>query len=210
MTAYFDELIERARARPGDDMLSRLLEPDANGDRLSHDELRAMAALMLFAGHETTTNLLASGLLALIRHPDQLDRLRAEPELTPKAIEELLRYDGPVKVLIRWVTEDHELHGREIRTGERVFLLLPAANRDPDRFPDPDALDVGRTPNPHVAFGKGIHTCIGALLARVEGRVAFPRMLDRLGNVRLAERELRWEESLASRSLQELHVLYDA
>lgn len=210
MTSYFDELIERARRRPGDDMLSRMLEPDETGDRLTHDELRAMAALMLFAGHETTTNLLASGLLALIRHPTELERLRADPSLAPKAIEELLRYDGPVKVLIRWVVEDFELHGREIRRGDRVFLLPASANRDETRFPDADALDVGRSPNPHVAFGKGIHTCIGALLARVEGRVALPRMLDRLRNVRLAERELRWEESLASRALQELHVVYDA
>lgn len=207
---YFDGLIEHAREQPGDDMISRLLEPGEDGDRLSDLEIRAMCTLMLFAGHETTTTLIGSGMLALLRHPDQLERLRADPSAAGRAVEELLRYDGPVKVLIRWVTETFELRGRTIEEGQRVFLLPAAANRDPERFPDPNALDIRRSPNPHLAFGRGVHTCIGALLARIEARVAIPAILDRLPGIRLDDRELCWEDSLASRALHDLYVLHDA
>jgi cytochrome P450 len=150
-------------------------------------------------------------MLALLRHPEQFERLRSEPSLASKTVEEMLRYDGPVKVLIRWVTETHELRGRTIEKGQRVFLLPASANRDSDRFPDADTFDIARSPNPHVAFGRGVHTCIGALLARIEARVAIPAIIDRLPNLRLDDtRDIVWEDSLASRALFDLHVLHDA
>jgi hypothetical protein len=169
-----------------------------------------MCALMLFAGHETTTTLISSGMLALLENPDQLELLRDDPSLADKAVEEMLRYDGPIKVLIRWVTQDTRLGGEEIKAGERVYLLLQAANRDSEKFADADRFDIQRRPNPHVGFGRGVHTCIGALLARIETRVAIPALLARLPNVRrLEDHPLRWEDSLASRALRDLHVAYD-
>jgi cytochrome P450 len=206
---YFDERIEISRETPGDDMVSRLLEPDDKGDQLSDAEVRGMCALMLFAGHETTTNLIANGTLALMQNPDQLARLRDDPSLTNKAVEEILRFVGPIKILHRNVLEDMELRGRKIEAGQRVFLLPAAANRDPEKFPDPNSLDVGRSPNHHIAFGKGAHACIGALLARLEARVAIPRILDRLPNLRLSDRELSFHDSLAALALHDLHVEYD-
>jgi cytochrome P450 len=210
MLAYFGDLIEEARKQPRDDMIGRLVEPDpATGEQLSDDELKGMCALMLFAGHETTTNSIANGVLALLRNPDQLERLRADPKLAQRAGEEVLRYDGPIKVLHRWVVGDFELRGKKIEEGQRVFLLPAAANRDPARFESPDAFDVGRNPNPHVAFGRGIHTCIGAQLARLETRIALARILERLPNLRLADEEIHHHDILAARALHELRVDYD-
>jgi cytochrome P450 len=209
LLAYFDERIEQARRAPGDDMLSRLLEPDETGDQLSDLEVRAMCVLMLFAGHETTTTLISTGILLLLQHPEELARLRAEPKLIDRAVEEVLRHDGPVRTLIRTANEPLVLGGVQIEAGQRVFLVLLAANRDPRRFQDPERFDVGRRPNPHVAFGRGIHTCIGALLARIEGRAAIPAILEQLPGLELPEQELRWEESLANRALLELRVRYE-
>lgn len=209
--AYFDGLIEHARQHPGEDMISSLLEGDGSGEALDEQEMKAMCALMLFAGHETTTSTIASAALTLIKHPDQLRRLREQPDLIGKAVEELLRYEGAIKVLIRWVVEDLELRGRQIKAGERVFLVPAAANRDPERFEDPDELDLGRSPNPHLAFGKGVHACIGAQLARLEMRVALGRILERLPGLRLApDASLDWQPSLASRALREVRVHHDA
>jgi cytochrome P450 len=177
---------------------------------LRPDELVGMCSLLLFAGHETTTNSIANGVLTLLRHPDQLARLRRHPELIPSAVEELLRIEGPIKTLVRWVVEDHELGGRTIRNGERVYLLISSANRDPDRFADPERLDLGRAPNPHIAFGRGVHACIGAQLARIEMRVALDRILGRLPELALTEDQLTWNCSLASRSLAALPVTHRA
>jgi len=208
MLAYFDGLIEHARVAPGNDMISRLLE-DEEDEEFTDDEIKAMCALLLFAGHETTTNLIANGVLALLEHRDQLDRLRRRRDLIGRGVEELLRFTGPIKVLHRTVVEDFELHGRRISRGERVFLLPAAANRDPERFPEPDRLDLPRRPNHHVAFGKGVHTCIGANLARIEARAAISEIVLRLPGLRLADEELEWQPSLASRSLEELRIEYD-
>lgn len=210
LQAYLDTLIERAKAEPGDDMISGLLEGDGSGERLTDEEIRAMCALMLFAGHETTTNLISSGIVALLEHPDELAKLRADPSLNGKAVEELLRFDGPIKVLTRWVVEDFELRGSRIEAGQRVFLVQAAANRDPERFAGPDRLDLERSPNPHLAFGRGVHTCIGAQLARMEGRHAILRAFERLPGLRLAEQELRWHPTLAARALVEVRVTHDA
>ncbi|OJY43957.1 cytochrome P450 [Pseudonocardia sp. 73-21] len=204
MDAYFRELVARRRAEPGEDMLSALMARE-DEDRLTDDELVAMCALLLFAGHETTTNSIANATLALLRHPEQLARLRADPELLAPAVEELLRFDGPIKVLNRWVVADTVLGGRTIRAGQRVHLVLASANRDPAKFADPDVLDLARSPNPHIAFGKGIHACIGAQLARMETRVAVGRIVERLPGLSL-EQEPVWKDALASRSMETLVV----
>jgi cytochrome P450 len=210
MSEYFGELITSRRREPDDDMVSSLLAYGDGEEELSESELRSMCALTLFAGNETTTNLLTNGLLALLRHPNQLDVLRNDPEAANRCIEELLRYDGPIKVLTRWVNVDTELRGHHIRKGERVFLVVSAANRDPDQFVDPDRLDVRRQPNVHVAFGRGIHTCIGQHLARIESRIALSRVVERLPELALGPEPIEWKPSLASRSMKELYLDYAA
>ncbi|WP_214405271.1 cytochrome P450 [Pseudonocardia lacus] len=205
MDAYFRELIARRRVEPGEDMLSAMMGSDS-GDRLTDDELSAMCALLLFAGHETTTNSIANAVLALLRHPAELARLRAEPALLAPAVEELLRFDGPIKVVNRWVVAETEIGGRRIEPGQRVHLVLAAANRDPDRFAHPDTVDLARSPNPHVAFGKGIHACIGAQLARMETRIAVGRVVERMPGLALAAEPV-WKPVLASRALEALEVV---
>ncbi|MDQ7851247.1 MAG: cytochrome P450, partial [Armatimonadota bacterium] len=171
---YFEPLIHARRRHPRDDLISALVQAEERGDLLSHDELLATCTVLLFAGHETTTNLLANGLLALLRHRDQWERLARDPSLAASATEELLRYDGPVKATFRWARVDAELGGRTVRAGDRMLLVLASANRDPERFPHPDRVDITRNPNPHVAFGHGIHVCLGAPMARLAGQEAFP------------------------------------
>ena len=212
MLAYFDERLEHVRRHPGEDMISDLLAGDEKGEALSDEEIKAMCALMLFAGHETTTSTIASGVVSLLEHPEQLERLRRDPELGGGAAEESLRYEGAIKVLIRVALEDLEIRGREIKAGDRLFLLPAAANRDPEKFEDPEGFDIARTPNPHVAFGKGVHACIGAQLARIEMRVALAKIAERLPGLRLADdpSELAWVPSLASRGLSTLAVRHDA
>lgn len=207
MDAYFRSLVAQRRAEPGEDMLSAMMSTDESDDKLSDDELVAMCALLLFAGHETTTNSIANAMLALLRNPDALAALRADPSLLNTAVEELLRYDGPIKVINRWVVAETELGGRTISPGERVHLVLASANRDPDKFTDPDTLDLTRSPNPHVAFGKGIHACIGAQLARMETRIAVGRIVERLPGLALAQEPV-WKDALASRSMETLVVTH--
>lgn len=209
---YFDGLIEQARREPGEaNMITGLLEGNGRGDVLDHDEMKAMCALMLFAGHETTTNLLSAMMLMLLEHPDQLELLRADRSLVRGAVEEALRYDGSIKILHRWVTEDVELGGKRITAGERVFLVLSSANRDPEHFERADEVDITRSPNTHMAFGKGWHTCIGAQLSRIESVAAYERILDRLPGLRLEPgQRLEWLPMLAARSLRELRIEHDA
>jgi cytochrome P450 len=203
---YLEGLIERARSAPGEDMISALLEGDGSGERLTDDETKAMCALMLFAGHETTTATITSAVYTLLRHPDQLELLRADPALVKGTVEESLRYEGAIKVLHRWVVEDLEIRGQKIANGDRVLLIPAAANRDPEKFPDPERFDITRSPNLHLAFGRGVHACIGAQLARMEMRVAVERVFARLPGLRLAGEEPHWLPSLASRTLHELPV----
>lgn len=212
MLAYFGDLLETARESPGDDdMVSSLLEGDGSGEWLTDDEMKGMCALMLFAGHETTMNTIASTVYQLLRNPEELALLRADPKMGGKAVEEGLRTEGAIKILQRWVLEDFELRGRRIEAGQRVFLVLGSANHDPERFRDPDRYDMTRSPNPHIAFGKGIHTCIGAMLARIELRSAVGRLVERLPNLRLVDEDFEpdWVPSIASRSMAELPLRHD-
>jgi cytochrome P450 len=209
MLDYFDALIERARTNPGQDMISGLLEGDGAGNALSHAEMKSMCALMLFGGHETTTGLLSSGLWMLARSTEQFAYLKSDP--APRAggaVEEMLRFEPSVKLIIRRAAEDHELRGKHIAAGDRVHLVISAANRDPAKFDRPDEIDITRTPNPHLGFGKGIHACIGSQLARIEARVMFTRMLERLPNLTVPDQETSWHHSAGSRSLTSLHVTY--
>ncbi len=170
-------------------MLSGLIAAEEAGDKLSEDELLATCILLLVAGHETTVNLIGNGSLALLRHPDQLRRLREDPGLIVTAVEELLRFDGPVQRTARIPSEDVTIGGKTIGKGEMVMPFIGAADRDPAQFPDPDRLDIGRTENRHIAFGWGIHFCIGAPLARVEGQIAINTLLRRMPRLALATAE---------------------
>jgi cytochrome P450 len=209
---YFDGLIEHAKESPGEaNMITGLLEGNGQGEVLDHEEMKAMCALMLFAGHETTTNLLSAMMLMLLQNPDQLELIREDRTLVRSAVEETLRYDGSIKLLHRWVTEDVELGGQKLAANERVFLVLSSANRDPLQFPDPEVVDVTRSPNAHVAFGKGWHTCIGAQLSRMEATAAWGQILDRLPGLRLVPgQELDWVPTLAARALREVRIEHDA
>jgi cytochrome P450 len=204
---YLAELIERRRREPGEDMISLLLTgADAEGDHLDDAELMALCSLILFAGHETTTNLLCNALVALDRHPAELARLREDPALVNRAVEEVLRFEGPIKIIIRWVVADHDRDGRPVKAGDRVFLVQQSANRDGDTFTDPDRFDIGRATQPlHVGFGRGIHACLGAQLARIEVRVALPKVLDRLGDISILG-DVTWRPNIASRAVTGLRV----
>ena len=202
---YFSDLAERRRADPGEDLVSVLTQIEDEGDRLSHLELQLMLVLLLVAGNETTRNLVGNGLLALLRNPEQLDRLRREPELIGPAVEELTRYDSPVQIDGRSVREDTEVGGVPMERGQYLMLLLGAANRDPEAFDDPDVLDVSRERNPHLGFGRGIHHCLGAPLARMEAEVMLDKLLERFPNVRLAGTPLR-RRQIVLRGLSSLPV----
>jgi cytochrome P450 len=210
MFEYFGGLVDRAREQPGEDMISSLIAGDGE-DALTHEEIVSMCALMLFAGHETTTTTITSAVKLLLENPDQLELVRANPSSSGKAVEEVLRVEGAIKVLHRWVIEDLELRGQRIRAGERVLLIPAAANRDPAKFEEPDRFDITRSPNPHLAFGKGVHACIGAMLARIEMRIAVAAIAERLPGLRFAEDAPapRWVESLAARGLAECRVAHD-
>ena len=209
MALFFRELISRKRLKPDPDVLSQLIALEDGGDRLTEDELVATCILLLFAGHETTTNHIANGLLALLRFPDQLAALRADPSLAARAVEELLRYDGPAGVQTRIVTRANEMRGRALKEGERVFLMLSAANRDPEAYPDPDRLMLARDGLPHLAFGFGLHICLGFPLARVEGQIALPAVLRRWRRIELAvpETRLEWLNSTVFRGMTAMPLL---
>ena len=208
LAEYFHELIAERRAAPREDMLSALIAAEEAGDKLDEDELLATCILLLVAGHETTVNLIGNGTLALLRHPDQLRRLREEPALIGSAIEELLRYDGPVQRTARIPSADVTIGGRTIPKGEMVMPFLGAADRDPAQFPDPDRLDITRTDNRHIAFGMGIHFCLGAPLARMEGQIAINTLLRRLPKLALAAQRPEHRQSLTLRGLVSLPVAF--
>ena len=205
---YFRGLIAERRRAPRDDMLSGLIAAEEAGDKLSEDELLATCILLLVAGHETTVNLIGNGSLALLRHPDQLRRLREDPGLIVTAVEELLRFDGPVQRTARIPSEDVTIGGKTIGKGEMVMPFIGAADRDPAQFPTPDRLDIGRTENRHIAFGWGIHFCIGAPLARVEGQIAINTLLRRMPRLALATAEPQHRQSLTLRGLTSLPVSF--
>jgi cytochrome P450 len=204
MADIFRELISARRAAPQRDLLSELVALDDGGDRLSDDELVATCILLLFAGHETTTHHLANGLRALLRFPGELEKLRANPALAPAAVEELLRYDGPIGAQVRIVQEPHTLHGKSLKPRERVFLLMNAANRDPRAYDAPDRVDLARNGVPHLTFGFGAHICLGFPLARLEGQVALPAVLARWRRLELAGAEPEWMDSMVLRGMKAL------
>ena len=205
MALFFQGLIADRRRTPRDDALSELALLRDGDDAFTEDELVATCILMLFAGHETTTNHIANGMLALMRFPDQMQRLRADAGLASAAVEELLRYDGPSGAQVRIIKHAQQLHGKTLEPGQRVFMMLNAANRDPLAYADPDRLDLGRDGVPHLAFGFGGHICLGFPLARTEGAVAFPRLLGRYSQLEpMAEPE--WINSLVFRGMKALPV----
>jgi len=208
LSAYFRELIGKRRRRPGNDLLSGLIAAEEAGDRLSEDELVATCVLLFFAGHETTVNLIGNGTLALLRHPSELQRLRADPTLIEGAVEEFLRYDSPVQRTSRVTLEDAQVNGLQFKKGDQVNLLLGAANRDRQQFPDPDRLDLTRAnARHHLSFASGIHYCVGAALARLETQIALGTLLRRAPGLRLVETP-SWRKSIMLRGLNSLTVAW--
>jgi cytochrome P450 PksS len=208
---YVRKFIRRHRGRPREDLVSALARAEEAGDRLSDDELLAMVFLLLVAGHETTVNLIGNGTLALLEHPDQRERLRSDPALIKPAVEELLRYASPVDMATeRYAREDVTVAGVSIPRGDMVFAVVASANRDERQFPNPDALDLTREPNRHLAFGLGAHFCLGASLARLEGQIAIGTLLRRFPDLRLAvaPEVLRWRRGLVLRGLEGLPVAF--
>jgi cytochrome P450 len=203
---YFTWAIEERRKHPRNDLISALVQAEVDGERLSEDDIFAFAGLLLVAGNETTTNLLSNMIVALLRNPDQLEMLIADPSLIPNAVEETLRYDSPVQMLFRFAREDVELGGEIIPKGSLVWPMLGSANRDETRFPDPDRYDITREVSGQVAFGYGIHFCLGAPLARLETRIAMEELLPVLAEARLPERPLEYIDAFFLRGLKRLPV----
>jgi cytochrome P450 len=203
---YFHAELERRRTDPKDDLLTALLTAEEQGDLLSEDELLATCILLLVAGNETTTYLVGNGMVALLENPDQRRLLQHDPSLIPAAVEEMLRYDGPAQITSRIVTEELELRGKRLEPGQVVLALLGAANHDPEQFPAPDRFDVRRPNNRHLAFGYGIHYCVGAPLAVVEAQVAISTLLRRFPEPAAAFEAPDWGASFILRGLKSLHM----
>lgn len=207
---YFRVVFAERRRQPRDDLVSALVAVDDQGDSLSETELVSLSMLLLGAGHETTTNLIGNAALALLRHPDERRRLQQNPALIGTAVEEFLRYDSPIQATDRVATEDCEIDGRPIRRGQLVAAVLGAANRDPARFPDPNRLDLGRADNDHLAFGRGVHFCLGAALARLEAQIAIPALLARYPRLDGGTTGLRRHRSFILRGVEALPVTLGA
>jgi cytochrome P450 len=208
---YIKVLLSEKRAHPGDDLTSSMIQAEERGDTLNEAELISTIFLLIVAGHETTVNLIGSGTLALLQRPDQIDLLRADLSLLPATIEELLRYTAPVGLSTpRWASEDIPMHGQVIRKGQMVFASLMGANVDPQQFSEPAELDILRQEKQHLSFGKGIHFCLGAPLARLEGQVAIGALLQRLPNLQQASpiEELTWIQNPLLRGLTSLPVTF--
>ena len=206
MLSYFHDAVKKDRQVPGDGLIHALVTAEIDGDRLTEEEIVANTIVTMVGGQETTTNLIGNGLLALFRHPDQLDALRADHSLISSAVEELLRYEAPSQQTTRIAPEDVELGGKLIKKGQSVIAVMGAANRDPERFPEPDRLDISREDNRHVAFGWAGHFCFGAPLGRIEGQTAFRKLMQRFPNMRLAPGPITWRHNMGLRGLTALPV----
>ena len=206
MAGLFRELIAQRRSRLGGDALSLLIAARENEDRLSDDELIGTAMLFLFAGHETTTNLIGNATYHLLRHPEARALYISDSSSHATALEEFLRFEGPITSLGRVVCRDHELGGKTLRNGERVFAFIASANRDPSVFDAPDTLDLTRDPNPHLTFGRGIHFCLGATLARLEAQIALPMLFEAYPDLSFGAREPEWVDALVMRGLKSFPV----
>jgi cytochrome P450 len=211
LRAFFAQEIDKRRGKPGTDLVSALVAAHEQGESLSAGELQAFVILLLLAGNETTTNLIGNGTLALGRHPEQMAMLRQKPELMPQAIDEMLRYDGPVQSSFRTAIRDTNVGGTLIKAGMGAFVMVAAANRDPAHYPNPDKFDITRNPNDHLAFGEGIHFCLGSGLARMEGAIAIGAMLQRFPKLRLAKPDapLAYKGSYFLRGLAHLEMAID-
>ena len=198
-----------AGARQANDLVSRLLAAEHEGERFTDREVVLMCSVLLFAGHETTVNLIANGVLALLRNPDQLEICRDDPKAAATTVEELLRFESPAQLLGRTVTESCEFLGNRVEKGQTVVALLGSANRDPQKFEAPDTLDVRRRPNPHLAFGRGHHLCPGAVLSRQEAKIAVPALLRRFPNLRLGDSPPVWRQTAVLRGLESFPVRLD-
>ena len=209
MTVYFREAIRRLKAEPRAGLINSFMTAELDGDRLTEDEIIANCIVTMVGGQETTTNLIGNGVLSLLGHTDQLQRLRDDLSLIPSAVEELLRYESPSQHTARICPEDTELGGKIIRKGQAVIAVMGAGNRDPERFPDPDRLDLGRTDNRHLAFGWASHFCFGAALARIEGQLVFEALASRTANLVLEPRPIVWRENLGLRGLTALPVTFE-
>lgn len=209
LTAYFHDAVRRQRVEPRDGLIHALMSSEVDGDRLSDEEVVANSIVTMVGGQETTTNLIANGMLSLLRAPSQLARLRAEPSIMPAAVEELLRYESPSQHTARLAPDDCVLGGKTIGKRDAVIAVMAAANRDPQRFPDPDRLDFDRPDNRHVAFGWAAHFCFGAPLARLEARIAFETLLRRFATLSLTGEKLEWRENLGLRGMKALPLSYE-
>src|ERR1700675_2202517 len=205
---YFSDLAADRRIHPREDLISIMVAAEERGDLATEEELVFSAMFTLLAGHETTMNMIGNGMLALLRNPDALARLKRDPSLIDSALDEFLRYDSPVQVTFRTALEDIEVAGRTVPRGEHVVVFLGAANRDPDRFTNPDTLDIARTDNHHLSFAAGPHRCIGEVLARVEGRVAFETILRRMPKLALADPNPKWRPAMSLRGLKSLPLSF--
>lgn len=209
MEDYFRDLCRQRRMHPRDDLITGLVQAEEAGDRLDEAELISMCTTMMVAGHETTRNLIGNGMYLLLQRPDAVGEIAADPTIIDPAIEEMLRFESPIARAWRRVAADTQLEGRQLLAGQLVYLMLGAANRDPRVFPDPDVFDIRRTENRHLAFGFGVHFCLGAPLSRLEARIAFPELLRELPGLRLARSDLRWNESVTHRGLTALPVEFE-
>ncbi len=208
LTRYFLSIVAERRANPKEDLISILVGVEEEGQKITEDEILAMCIFLLVAGHETTMALISNGLLALLRYPDQFDKLKKDPVLVESAVEEFLRYDSPLQHQIRIADEDFEMRGKAIKKGQRVVLMLGAANHDPEMFPNPDQLDICRSPNRHLAFGLGKHFCIGAPLARLEGHMVFADILRRFPTLKLENEDIEWRIDTSMRNPKEMWVTF--
>lgn len=204
---YFQAVIDEHKTNLRDDLISRMLTVEQDGESLTDEEIISQCVLMLFAGHETTTNLLANGVVAFDEFPGQWQLLRSNPDLARSTTEEMLRYDGPIAAQGRWARETFELAGKTINENDRVMLVQWAANRDPEQFADPDRFDITRSPNRHVGFGYGIHMCLGGSLARLEVEVAMRRLSQRFPSIEIANKPVKFQSSLTARSVRQLDVV---
>src|SRR3989440_2809217 len=210
MSRYFRSAMREQRMRPQGGLVSALVHAEVQGDRLSEDEVIANCILTMVGGQETTTNLIGNGILSLLRNPDQLQKLRDDLSLIPSAVEELLRYESPSQHTARICPADTELGGKQIRKGQAVIAVMAAGNRDPERFPDPDRLDLARTDNRHLAFGWASHFCFGAPLARIEGQLTLEAIVRRTAKLALAPNQsIAWRNNLGLRGLTALQITFD-
>ncbi len=207
-TDYFKSLIAQRQKSPQQDLLSALIAVKEQNNKLSEEEIISVCMLLFFAGEETTVNLIGNGMLALLRHPIQMQQIKTQPMLIQSAVEEILRYDSPIQITTRVATEDVDLDGVTIRVGEKALLCLGAANRDPAQFPDPDSFDIRRANNSHLAFADGIHYCLGVALARIEAEIAINTLVQQLPDLKLSPDKLEWRNKVSVRSLKALPITF--